>query len=51
MDAPVRSITFGLRMPDEHKDEIRSILKNNPGVEYYQAHKAKRGYEVETSNY
>jgi hypothetical protein len=47
LGVPVRSITFGLRMPDEHKDEIRSVLRGSPGIEYYQAHKAKRSYDVE----
>ena len=47
LGAPIRSITFGLRTPDEHKDEIRIILRGSPGIEYYQAHKAERSYDVE----
>jgi hypothetical protein len=47
INVPVRSITFGLRMMDEQKAGIRSTLKDRAGVEYYQAHKARRSYDVE----
>lgn len=47
LDVPVQSITFGLRMAEEHKDQVRNILMDRPNIEYYQAFKARRGYDVE----
>ena len=46
IDAPICSITFGLRMPAEQKDQIRAILKKQPAVRYYQAYKPRKGYNV-----
>ncbi len=37
LPADISSIIFGLRMPDGHKNTIRNILADQPGVRYQQA--------------
>ena len=37
LPADISSIIFGLRMPDEHKNTIRNILADQPGIRYQKA--------------
>jgi hypothetical protein len=42
----ISSIIFGLRMPDEHKNTIKNILADQPGIRYQQVREVKYQFRV-----
>lgn len=46
LPSEISSIIFGLRMPDRHKNTIKNILADQPGIRYQQAVEVEYQYRV-----
>ncbi len=47
LEAPLQSITFGMRMPEIQRKDIRRILADKIHIEYYQADPSRNSYDVD----